>query len=249
MKLSIIIPACNEEHRIGPTLDQYLSYYAPLYGDALEVLVVLNGCTDGTEAIVQHYQALYPQLHYLLYPPRLGKGGAVLEGFRVARGELVAFVDADNLVGPGEMAKLLESLEQADVAIGSRWLTRRHGGDRSVRRWLITRLVHLWVRWFLGLRYHDTQCGAKAIRSPTLQVLLLSLTERGWAFDLDLLVCAEREGFRVREVPVVWHHDERGSKVRPLKDLPSALWATLRIRRKRRRGSALSPTANHPRSG
>lgn len=237
MKVSVIIPACNEEHRIGPTLAEYLSYYAPLYGDGLEVLVVLNGCTDRTEDVVRGFQGQYPQLSFVLFPQRLGKGGAVLQGLRQALGEWVVFVDADNMVGPAEAARLLQSLGEVDMAIGSRWgAASRAAGRRSPLRALISVVVRLWVRWFLGLRYGDTQCGAKAMRGAVAHDLLSSVTEPGWAFDLDLLVCAERQGYRIREVPVAWHHVGRGSKVRPLRDLPSALGATFRIRLKRRKG-------------
>jgi glycosyltransferase involved in cell wall biosynthesis len=229
--LSIVIPAYNEERRIGSTLQEYLDFYSSIHGNKLEVLVVLNGCQDGTEEVVLGLRRSFPQLKSVVFSQRLGKGGAVLQGLRRTHGELVAFVDADNMVGPLETAKLVGALEKWDIAIGSRSL-EDDGAQPRIRR-LVSKGTRWWIRRFLGLRYQDTQCGAKALRGQVARQLAALVTETGWAFDLDLLVSAEAMGFSVTEIPVVWNHVQEDSKVDLLRDGPGALRAALRIRRKR----------------
>lgn len=231
MHLSIVIPAYNEERRIGLTLQAYMDFYSSILGDDLEVLVILNGCQDDTEKVVLGLSKSFPQLKSVVFSQRLGKGGAILQGLQRTQGELVAFVDADNMVGPLETANLLGALENWDIAIGSRSLD---GGSTQPRiRRMVSKLTRWWIRRFLGLLYEDTQCGAKALRGQVARKLAPIVTETGWAFDLDLLVSAEAMGFSVTEIPVVWSHVQEGSKVNLLRDGPVALRAALRIRRKR----------------
>ena len=234
LALSIIIPAYNEEHRLGPTLEAYAAEFGPRHGDAWELLVVLNGCTDGTEGVVDEHRGRCPQVRSLVYARPLGKGGAILEGLRSARGDRVAFVDADNMVGPGETARLIDALDGSDVAIGWR---RSADLPQPLARRTASWLVRLWTRSFLRLPFHDTQCGAKAMTRDAASVVLPHLRETGWALDLDIIMSARALELRVVEVPVAWKHVREGSKLR----LGQAGWeffvASWRLRR-RRRGQA-----------
>ena len=219
MDVSIVIPAHNEEARIGPTLRAYAAEFHPLHGDRWELVVALNACTDGTRRVVEEAAAECSAIRWTLEDEVLGKGAAVLAGLREARGAQVAFVDADNMVGPDETRKLLGLLSDHDLAVG--W--RRHDAaleprSRSWPRRVVSGLSPMWSRQFLGLSVHDPQCGAKALRHEALDALLPMLRESGWALDLELLVAAKRLGLRVTEAPVVWRHVAEGSKVR----LPTA---------------------------
>jgi glycosyltransferase involved in cell wall biosynthesis len=191
------------------------------------LLVVLNGCTDGTAEVVEAQRRLCPQVRSLVYPQPLGKGGAVLEGLCDARGARIAVVDADNMVGPEETARLVDALDGSDIAIG--W--RRSGSSRQpLLRRLASLLVRLWTRWFLGLPYHDTQCGAKALRGEAAALLAPRLRERGWALDVEMLVAARCLGLRVVELPVAWNHVREGSKLHLLGAGWEFLCATWRLR-------------------
>ncbi len=231
LALSIIIPAYNEEHRLGPTLEAYIAEFSSRHGGAWELLVVLNGCIDGTEGVVDAHRQRCPQVRSMVYPQPLGKGGAILEGLRNARGARVAFVDADNMVGPGETARLVDALDDSDVAIGWR---RSADLPQPLARRAASWLVRLWTRWFLRLPFHDTQCGAKAMTREAAAAVLPHLRETGWALDLDIIISARALGFRVVETPVAWRHVREGSKLR----LGQAGWefflASLRLRSRRR---------------
>ena len=234
MDLSIVIPAHNEGARIGPTLQAYAAEFHPGYGSRWELVVALNGCTDDTQRVVDEAAAECPAIRWIVHDDVLGKGAAVRAGLSAAGGAQVAFVDADNMVGPGETRLLLDALADYDVAIG--W--RKH--DKSLeprsRPWLrrvVSGVSPLWARWFLRLPFHDPQCGAKALRRDAVEATLPMLTETGWALDLELLLAARRLGLRVTETPVAWKHVAEGSKLR----LPQATWevfrATWRLKRRR----------------
>ena len=121
MKLSIVIPAHNEEKRIGQTLDAYLPYFSDKYGDDVEFITVVNGSTDATEQVIAGYRDQWSQLKMIVEPGRIGKGGAVRVGFAAARGALVGFVDADGATTPQAFDALVEGIGDAGAVIGSRW--------------------------------------------------------------------------------------------------------------------------------
>lgn len=234
MDISIVIPAYNEERRIGPTLEAYLSYFTAL-GKPFEVLVVLNGCRDRTQEVVERASAQWGHLRWVVFPNALGKGGAVREGLAHAQGERVAFVDADNMVGPTQTHRLLERLAQADIAIASRYIHGAHGlRPPPVRRRVAAWAFRLLVRIALGLPFRDTQCGAKAFRASAVQRLLPHLRERGWAFDVEMLALALDMGLAVEEVPVEWEFTARGSKMPTLQAALGMAWTVFRVRQRRR---------------
>ena len=228
--LTIVIPAYNEERRIGSTLEAYAKFFSAIYGKSYVILAVLNGCIDGTEDEVKKLRAAYPQINHVVFPNKLGKGGALVEGFKLATGNVVCFVDADNMVEPREAIKLVDAMKTTDVAIGNRWhdasSARSH---RPLQRRVLSVVVRLLVKYVLRLNYVDTQCGAKAIRRDALKLIIGDLSERGWTFDLDFLVNANRYGLKVKEIPVQWGHVELDSKVRVFRDLPRAVMSGIRI--------------------
>ena len=200
MDLSIVIPAHNEEARIGPTLRDYAAEYHPAFGERWELLVVLNGCTDDTRRVVDEAAAECPAIRWTVEDGVLGKGAAVRAGLREATGAQVAFVDADNMVGPGEARKLLDALADHDLAVG--WRKPELALEPQSRPWarrVVSGISPMWSRRFLGLPVHDPQCGAKALTREALDALLPMLSETGWALDLELLVAARRLGLRVTE--------------------------------------------------
>ena len=235
LDLSIVVPAYNEERRIRPTLEEYVAHFSPIYADGFEVVVVLNGCSDDTRGVVEAVARDAPQVRLIEFVRPLGKGGAIWEGFATARGRRMAFVDADNMVRAPETAKLVRALDTHDVAIADRFSGVGVQAGQPLGRKLIGTFSRLWVRWFLGLPYSDTQCGAKAFRAAAWRAVAPSVVEHGWAFDLDALAHVHRLGFSVAEVPVRWHHVAEGSKLRPWKDVPATYLATFRIRRRARR--------------
>lgn len=96
MKLSIIIPAYNEEKRIKKTLTSYVNHFSPKFRKNYEIIVVCDGCKDRTPQIVKKFSQKHKNIQCLEPSKRLGKGGGILKGFEVASGDIIGFIDADN---------------------------------------------------------------------------------------------------------------------------------------------------------
>jgi glycosyltransferase involved in cell wall biosynthesis len=229
MRLSIVVPAHNEETRIGGMLDAYLPYFDRVYGSCFEIIVVLNACTDNTEAIVDRCASRYSQLRHVTVPLP-GKGRALIRGFQESSGELVGFVDADGATPPEAFHALVESIGSAGAVIASRWQSTSVVSPRQpMQRRIASRCFNLVVRVLFGLRLTDTQCGAKLMRGDALKSVLPRLGVTRWAFDVDLLFQFRRAGFDVTEVPTVWC-DVSGSKLKIMRASVETLVALVRLR-------------------
>ncbi len=230
MRLSIVVPAHNEEARIGRMLDAYLPYFSDHYGRDVEVIVVINGTTDRTEQIVAGYAGRFPILRMLVEPARVGKGGALILGFKAAQGDFVGFVDADGSTPPSAFDDLVAHIGDAGAIIASRWCRGAQVSPRQpLARRLASRAFNLLTRVLFGLRLTDTQCGAKLMQRGALLKVLPRLGITRWAFDVDLLFQLRRAGFRVTEVPTLWH-DVEGSKVQIGRASAEMLVALTRLR-------------------
>jgi dolichyl-phosphate beta-glucosyltransferase len=215
---SIILPAYNERARIAGTLDRILAHAAERSWN-VEVIVVNDGSTDDTAAMVRDYAAKHRVLRLLENPGNRGKGYSVRNGMLRATGDILLFSDAD-LSSPIEEAdKLFSAIANgADIAIGSRWVDPRLQIRRQpLHRRLFGRIFNLALRIILGLQYKDTQCGFKAFTRRSAQdIFPLQKIER-WGFDPEILYLAKKFGFTVSEVPVAWSHRE-GTRIHPLRD-------------------------------
>jgi dolichyl-phosphate beta-glucosyltransferase len=227
---SIILPAYNESARIAGTLDKILAHAAQR-GWSVEVIVVNDGSSDNTAAIVREYASKHVVLRLLENPGNRGKGYSVRNGMLHARGDFLLFSDAD-LSSPIEEAdKLFTAIAQgADIAIGSRWVDRRLQIRRQpLHRRIFGRTFNLALRIVLGLQYKDSQCGFKAFTRRSAQAVFpLQKIER-WGFDPELLYLARKFGFTVSEVPVTWSHRE-GTRIHPLRDGIRMFGELLRVR-------------------
>jgi glycosyltransferase involved in cell wall biosynthesis len=214
MKLSIVIPAYNEEARIRPTLDAYTSFFGARYGKDVEFVVVVNGSRDRTEHIALEYAGKNPQVKVIVEPRAIGKGGAIMRGFEVAAGELVGFVDADNATLPDAFSDLVEHIGDAGVIIASRYIPGAKVSPRQpLARRIASRIFNRMIRILFKLPISDTQCGAKLLRGDAMRAALPHLGLTRWAFDVDLLFQLRRLGYRITEVPTTWS-EPGGSKLK-----------------------------------
>ena len=223
MRLDLVIPAHDEEHRIDRTLR---AYRAQLPADA-RVSVALDRCTDGTaEAVRPHLKD--PRIRMFDFP-KLGKGGVLMEAFRHCDAELVGFVDADCATPPREIGRLAEAARDADGAIA----TRRHPAallpaQRPLQREVSSAGFAFGVQRLFGLPFSDTQCGAKVFRRDVVAAALPLLSSRDFLFDVDLLLTVRRLGYEILEVPTVWI-DQEGSRVSALRDAKRVAASALRL--------------------
>ena len=121
--LLLLIPAYNEEARIEPVLRDYADFFSKNYPGKFQMVVVLNGCRDNTLGVVQAVAKDFPSVGWLDFPAPIGKGGALIEGLKLAgHADIIGYVDADGATGPAAVLQLLAHLDAADCVIGSRWL-------------------------------------------------------------------------------------------------------------------------------
>jgi dolichyl-phosphate beta-glucosyltransferase len=216
--ISIIIPAYNEALRIGNALNEVLRCVRQCDWRA-EILVVNDGSTDATAAMVREFAQRHPEVRLLENYENRGKGFSVRHGMLNAVGDILMFTDADLSAPMEEAERLFEALRQgADIAIGSRWLDRgRQTLHQPLYRQFFGRCFNAITRLVMGLPFADTQCGFKAFRRPVAQTIFQLQRIERWGFDPELLFIALKRGYTIREVPVTWGHDER-SRLSYLKD-------------------------------
>ena len=213
MRLSIVIPAYNEEARIGRMLDAYLPYFEAKYPSDHELIVSVNGTTDRTEDVVRSRMASHPSLRILVDPAPIGKGGAVIAGGRLARGDLVGFVDADGATPPEAFDDLVANIGDAGLIIASRALPGAIVDPRpGFRRRMASRIFNSLVRTLFKLHITDTQCGAKLMTAAAWHAIVPTIGITRWAFDVDMLFKTRRAHYPIREIPTTWR-DVSGSKV------------------------------------
>lgn len=219
IRLSIIIPAYNEEARLPRTLLRIQEYFgsrhvrpglsANITLSELEILIVDDGSKDGTARIAEEWSRKMPSVRLLSNGDNRGKGYSVQHGMLEARGQLALFTDADLSSPIEEVEKLLAALAAGnDVAIGSRALDRSLISIRqSPLREFGGIIFNSFVRIFTGLSIHDTQCGFKIFRCGPARITFEQQRVEGFGFDAEILFLAKRNGLRIAEVPVRWAHD------------------------------------------
>ncbi|MHB8900893.1 MAG: dolichyl-phosphate beta-glucosyltransferase [Thermoguttaceae bacterium] len=230
--VSVVIPAYNERRRLPAYLEAIREHFDHELAGCYEVIVVDDGSRDGLAEELEKRMITFSQLRVVTHGENRGKGAAVRTGMLEAAGRFVLFADADGATPIEEEGRLRSQLHgEADIAIGSRRVAG--AGVRRKRhplRRLIGRCFSATARGVLGLGVRDTQCGFKMFRREAAADLFAQLRENGYYFDLELLILANRCGYRVKEVPVNWS-DQPGSRMRFTRELGRMLGAFWRLRR------------------
>ena len=241
--LSIVVPAYNEARRLPPALEKLAAFCRDL-GRSYEVLVIVERSTDGTLEIAARFAAQQAHFQAVDNGAQRGKGHAVRSGMLRARGEFVFYMDADlsvPLAAVPEFLARFESAPRADVLLGN----RQHAMSRITRR-------QSWLRRTMGQTFnrilktcalaslHDTQCGFKAFRREAAHAIFTRQRLDGFAFDVEVLLLAERLGYKIADLPVEWINSDE-SKVRIFYDSLTMLRDTLRVRRLVEKNLALPP--------
>ncbi|MEK6935673.1 MAG: dolichyl-phosphate beta-glucosyltransferase [Nanoarchaeota archaeon] len=213
MKLSIIIPAYNEEKRIIPTLEEYYNFFNDKFRNEFEIIVIPNNCKDNTLEITQKFAKNKKQIRVFNIPNYSGKGRAVMTGFELAKGEYIGFSDADNSTNPENFYKLYKYKDNYAGIVGSRKIKGAIiNPKRRKMQDLSSFFFNLFVKLLFNLKYYDTQCGAKLFKKNIAKFLVKNYLESGWIFDVNLLYLCKKNGFKIYEYPINWK-DSEGSKL------------------------------------
>ncbi|RMF85731.1 MAG: glycosyltransferase family 2 protein [Nitrospinota bacterium] len=244
--LSVVIPAYNEEKRLGPTLAGCMEFL-DREGIPHEIVVVDDGSRDQTASLVNTFSQRHPHIRLISLERNRGKGAAVRTGVFAAQGALILLNDADGATPIAELFRLLAemALTGCEVVIGSRALDSPDTHvEKKLYRFLLGRIFALLVNLLVVPHIKDTQCGFKLFTRSAAQQIFSYQTLDGFSFDVEVLYLAHKLGYRVREVAVNWH-DVAGSKLNLLIDPLHMGWDLLGIRFRHR---SLPPPLPSPKS-
>lgn len=237
--VSIVVPAFEEEDRLGSSLAKIASYLMESETSA-EIIVVDDGSADKTAEIAESVLRNTPVIasKVIRYEQNRGKGFAVRTGLQAAAGKIALFSDADLSTPIEEMPKLIDPILTGDfdVTFGSRALDRSLiGTHQPWRREQGGKVMNLIIRTMSGLPFADTQCGFKAFRMSKFRPLLDEMTIDRFGFDIEFLFVANYHKLRLKEIPVRWNNVE-GSKVNVIRDTRRMFTELGQIRRNARKG-------------
>jgi dolichol-phosphate mannosyltransferase len=219
-ELSIIVPAYNEEKRINKTLNDLVEEFP-----GQELIVVCDGCTDATTAIVKQF----PSVKSIVSDRAEGKGAAILKGFRQANGTVIGFLDADGSFSPSNVKHLLSHLDAGvDCVIASKWVGKKFSevGETTTRK-IVGRIWNTLIKALLRLDFADTQAGAKFVKRAVFERIDRDFISSGFEFDIELLYKINSGGFKVKEVYIPFT-DVRDSTF-SYRKTPSMLMSLIRL--------------------
>ncbi len=233
--LSVVIPAFNEEGRIGATLDSLVGYLdAQDY--SWEIVVVDDGSSDETVSVVEARTAELESPVRVESIPHAGKGWAVRHGMLAANGRYRFMCDADLAMPVEQLSDFLDRMDEGyDVVVGSRQIEGARRFGEGLGRHFRGRVFNWVVRLVAVGGFQDTQCGFKCFRGEVAEDLFRLQRTRGWGFDVEILRLAVRRRLRMLEMPIDWYHQEL-SRVNSIVEPFSMLRDTLAVRIREMRG-------------
>jgi glycosyltransferase involved in cell wall biosynthesis len=217
VQVSVIFPAYNEVGYLAEAVEKTKKTLDE-FSESNEIVIAEDGSTDGTAERSEELANKYPYVTHIHGDERLGRGTALNNAFKCSRGDVFVYMDLDLATSLKQLKPLVEAitLEGYDFATGSRMMPESKV-ERSLRRRLSSKSYNFLVRRILGSKLLDHQCGFKAFkREPALE-LINEVKARHWFWDTEILVRAQRKGYRIKEIPVEWKSG-RQTKVNLFKD-------------------------------
>jgi len=221
--LSVVIPVHNEAAHLSRLLEAFSVF------TGLELIVAEDASTDGTQNIVQEFAARNKNVVLSSCDTLTGKGAAVKRGLKLAKGDVLGFIDGDESIHPKELMRVAATIDDgADLAVGSRDLrTSIIVRPQPLSRRVSGSIYSLLARALLDTHIKDFQCGCKVFRRDVWDSL--TITCDGFAFDTELIAKAHKKGFIIIEVPITWSN-QSNSKVRISRDVLPMLKCILKTR-------------------
>jgi hypothetical protein len=228
--VDVVIPVLNEAHvleRSIRTVREFLKQH-PDY--VWRIVIVDNGSTDGTDKVAKHLTVQFDDVEFLQLVQK-GRGRALRYAWMQSKADVVSYMDVDLSTDLAHLPKLVSAIveEGYDVAIGSR-LAKGSQTRRSLKRELISRTYNIFLQAILFTRFSDAQCGFKAASSQAVDSIVPQIEDQSWFFDTEFLVLAEKQGYRIKDIPVVWNEDD-DSRVKIVRTAWDDIKGVLRLRR------------------
>ena len=231
VSLDVVLPVLNEEKALPATVGTLCDFLSRCLSEYdWRVVIADNGSTDDTQAIGTQLADELPGVGYTRLEER-GRGIALHTAWLASSADIVAYMDVDLAAGVGAFPQLVAAIdgEGYEIAIGSRFKEGSKVSGRSANRELLGRSYSLLFRALFFAEFHDAQCGFKALSRRAANDLLPLVRSSGWFFDTELLLLAEKNGYRIKELPVVWT-DDPDSRVQVLSTGGELMKGLLRLR-------------------
>ncbi len=228
--VELVVPTLNEAHTLEKSIETIRSYLQSDFPYPARVLVADNGSHDGTGELGDHLAAKYDDVRCLRLDQR-GRGRALREAWSQSDADIVAYTDVDISTELPALEKICRAIHEDGfhLGTGSR-LMAESNVTRGLKREFISRSYNLFVKLVLGTKFSDAQCGFKAITQEVAAKIIPQIEDNGWFFDTELLVLAEKQGFKIKDVPVRWIDDD-DSRVKILSTAWDDILGVFRVRR------------------
>ena len=222
--VDVVIPVYNEERDLPPSVARLRQYLVDLNPDwSWRIVVADNASNDRTLAIAQELAERWPEQVGYVHLDQKGRGRALRRAWTESSADIVCYMDVDLSTDLSALSPLVEALRSGyDVAIGSRLLPESRV-TRGLKREIISRSYNLIIRATHGVRFKDAQCGFKGVTRRVVEEIVPLVQDQAFFFDTELLLIAERKGYRIKEIPVTWR-DDPDSRVR----IARTAWEDLR---------------------
>lgn len=217
LKISIIVPAFKEEHRIPKFLKSLIDFTTSRLQN-YEVLIINDGSPDNTKKVVFDHIKDRKDYKLLSYETNKGKGHAVLMGVLKAKGDFILFIDADGSIKPPEILRMYNILQKHkyDIVIGSRVSSSSNITEpQPLRRRLLSKIFNIYSNILFRINIDDLLCGFKGFNRKAAIQIFKNLKTFRWEFDVEILYRARKNKLKVYQMPIEWKHEE-GSKIKIL---------------------------------
>jgi len=228
--VDIVIPVLNEAHVLRKSVTTVMHFLSAHVSHRWQIVIVDNGSSDGTQLVARELAAEDNRVSFIHLVQR-GRGRALRSAWLQSEADIVCYMDVDLSTRLDHLPELLDAIavEGYDIATGSR-LMRESRTTRSFKRDCISRFYNLLVKAVLLTRFSDAQCGFKAVSRAAVEAIVPKVEDQSWFFDTELLVLAEKQGYRIKDLPVVWVEDD-DSRVKIFKTGWEDLKGIFRLRR------------------
>ncbi len=205
--IDIVIPVLNEERTLAQAVRTLREYLPGAISNPWRIVVADNGSEDGTPEVARRLSEESSDVAWIRLEQR-GRGRALRRAWLESDADLVSYMDVDLSTDLSAVAPMVKALEEGyDLAVGSRLAKGARVSRRTLKREVISRSYNLLIRSMFFSRFSDAQCGFKGLSREAAQALVPHVKDTGWFFDTELLLLAEKRGFRIKDIPVTWTDD------------------------------------------
>lgn len=205
--IDVVIPVYNEERVLAGSVGKLRDFLCKNLSCRWQIVIADNGSVDGTLAVARALSEQYPDVKYVQLELK-GRGRALRKAWLESDADAVSYMDVDLSTELAAFPKMIEALDEGyHVAVGSR-LMAGSKVKRGLKREITSRGYNLLIKLLFCSGFSDAQCGFKAVTRDIAQELVPHIKDQAWFFDTELLLLAEKKGYRIKDVPVEWVEDE-----------------------------------------